>query len=245
MISTLQEGLAPNAVQSFGHNADGGLFTISYGSQVTEPLPADASVDAIAEALMKLGGIRNVEVVGAGTLDDPWVITIHDGVLTGTGEIKDLVFNVADVYLGSPVNAIDTVFGNAVDGIREVQRVVVDATGGNFTLTYASTPTSTVTEQAAGSTTTKETQRLTLSGTGTGSAGAFKLLTENGETANIAWSDTPATLAGNIAAALNAGGIYAGDVTVTSLGGGAYDIAFQTNGAHRALEVNVGTLTGA
>ncbi|MCC2638882.1 MAG: hypothetical protein K0Q68_2601, partial [Moraxellaceae bacterium] len=133
-ISTLNEGLAPNAVQSFGHNADAGLFTVTYGGQVTAPLAHDVTAEQLRDELKALGNIRDVEVSGSGTLGDPWVITLHDADLTG-GNVGALAFNTADVFTGMAVNKVEAGV-TASAGVAEVQRLLVDATGGSFTLTF-------------------------------------------------------------------------------------------------------------
>ncbi|MDO9175819.1 MAG: hypothetical protein Q7V62_13515, partial [Actinomycetota bacterium] len=110
--------------------------------------------------------------------------------------------------------------------------------GGSFTLTAKAPAGVLLVEKVPGDATTKEVQVLSLANA---ASGTFTLTFGGNTSASIAYSATPATLAANIAAQLNAAPVSAG-VTVTAGANGTYDITFNAVGAQGAITASAAGL---
>ncbi|MDO9173347.1 MAG: hypothetical protein Q7V62_00995, partial [Actinomycetota bacterium] len=124
------------------------------------------------------------------------------------------------------------------------------ASTGSIEYTFADAKNAFVTEVTAGSSTTAEVQRLSI----TGSGGSFTMALAGTETDPVEWvdADTAATLATKIQTAFNAtfSGIFTSGVVVTAVAGPQpentfeFDITWQSNGARLLIDVDIAELVG-
>lgn len=70
---------AVDEIQYVSNNATAGTFTLSDGTDTTDPIDYDATALEVATALeTDITAIVDVEVLGLGTTGNPWVIIFHD-----------------------------------------------------------------------------------------------------------------------------------------------------------------------
>lgn len=123
-------------------DADGGTFTLTFGSDETDPIPYDATAEDVQAALEALEsiGVGNVECTGGPLPASPITITFVGDL--GEQNIAALVPD--DTLLTAPVPAVQIAEATkGGSGVNEVQSIaIVNAIGGTFTLTFDGKTTS-------------------------------------------------------------------------------------------------------
>ncbi|MDO9174007.1 MAG: hypothetical protein Q7V62_04320, partial [Actinomycetota bacterium] len=69
---------------TLAHDATGGQFKLTYGSEATAWLDWNASTAAIETALENLLDVNDVTVTGAGSFANPWAITFNSATMAGS-----------------------------------------------------------------------------------------------------------------------------------------------------------------
>lgn len=144
------DATATDEEQTVTVTATGGTFTLTYDGQTTDAIAENATAATVQTELEQLSNIEVGDVVVTGSAGGPYTLTfggnladVNVEALTasaagltqaaGTGTAA-----VATTTAGGAAISIDhatTVAG--VAPVNEVQHVTVDATSGNFTVTYA------------------------------------------------------------------------------------------------------------
>jgi hypothetical protein len=110
----------------------GGTFAIIVGAQTTSDLAFDATAATIKTAIIALSNV------------EPTDVTAGAGTLVG----GDLLFTCDAAWPAAPVARLDPT--DLLSGTSEIQTVVVDATGGTFTLTFQGQTTAAIAANATG-----------------------------------------------------------------------------------------------
>lgn len=171
--------------------ATGGTFTLTYDGEETDAIAYNATAATVQAELEQLPNLAVGDVVVTGNAGGPYTVTFG-------GELADT--NVAAIT--SDVTELD--------GTNEVQTVTVDATAGNFTITYSGQTTGSLAFNASAATVQTALEALSNLAPGdvvvTGGPGA-------------AGGGTPYTLTfGGTLASTNVAQVTCGDVDLT--GGG-------------------------
>ncbi len=154
--------VATDEVQIVTIDATAGTFTLTWGGDTTDAIAEGASAAAVQTALEGLAGISIGDVVVTGSAGGPYTVTFGGNLadedvaaLTGSGALLTKAVGtgtaaVATTKVGgsahTPTHATTTA---GVAAVNEVQTVTVDATSGNFTLTYAGQTTASIAFDAA------------------------------------------------------------------------------------------------
>lgn len=119
-------------VQYVYNNATGGTFTLSDGTDTTDPLDYDSLASTIANRLeTDIDAITTVDVSGLGTASNPWVIIFSDPG-------------------GAPFGALTAGDGSLTGGVSTVQVATAGKSAGTFTLTYSGQTTGNIAYDAPG-----------------------------------------------------------------------------------------------
>lgn len=129
---------AVNEIQSVFNGADGGTFTLSFGTAETTDLAYNIAAGGLKTALELLDGITTVTTSGAGTSGDPWIVTFTS---PGATDVAILVADDTSLTNGTSTIAEDT---KGVTAVSEIQSVYNDAGDGTFTLTYSGQTTAAI-----------------------------------------------------------------------------------------------------
>ncbi len=98
-------------IQSVGHDATGGTFTLSFGGETTAPIDWDASAARVASAIQALSSVDAiVPLGGTGTTADPWRVRFQD---PGPADLPEMTGNGIGLTGGTVGLQISTV----ADGI--------------------------------------------------------------------------------------------------------------------------------
>lgn len=109
---------AVDEIQYVSNNATGGTFTLSDGTDTTDPIDYDATALEVKTALQAdITAIVDVEVLGLGTTGNPWVIIFHDPG-------------------GQPFGALTANDTGLTGGVSTVSVPTPGAAAGTFTLTF-------------------------------------------------------------------------------------------------------------
>lgn len=123
-------------------DATSGTFTLTFDGQTTSAIAHDASAADVQSALEALPNIGSGDVSVTGNDDGPWDVTFK-------GELADE--DVAEMTID------DSGLNNA---INEVQEITVDATGGQFTITFDGQTTADIAFDASAATVTSALEGL-------------------------------------------------------------------------------------
>lgn len=167
--TAVKDGAAlPNEAWTFGSDAQGGTFTISFDGETTSSLAYNASAGTVQTALEALTNITSgdVLVTGAGTLANPWRVEFQ-----GTYEAT----NVADptwttTSLTGSTGKLITIstYRNAETGLNERQVIRVDnsATAGTLKAEFGGYLTTALAYNASASTWDTALEALSSIGSG-------------------------------------------------------------------------------
>ncbi|MFC1535507.1 hypothetical protein ACFL7M_19350, partial [Thermodesulfobacteriota bacterium] len=124
------EGGTFNEVQTLYNNAEEGFFTITFEGETTGPIVYNSQV--IETSLESLSNIDDVEVSGAGTEDNPWVIEF-----TGTLANKPVnELTTQDFFQRTSGSTITTQRDGVAGTYNEEQTLYDNAEEGFFTVTF-------------------------------------------------------------------------------------------------------------
>lgn len=110
-------------------NATGGTFTLTYSGQTTAAIAYNAAASAVQSALIALSNIGASDVSVSGSAGGPYTVTFQ-GALAGT--------DVAEL----------TASATGLQGTDEIQHLTVDATNGDYTLTFSGQTTAAIDHDA-------------------------------------------------------------------------------------------------
>lgn len=93
---------ADQNVQTVSHDGTGGSFTLVHSGNTTANIAWNAAPEAVATALEATADLTDVEVSGAGTAADPYIITIVDGEVSAiTAGVDTLTGGTGTVTVGN------------------------------------------------------------------------------------------------------------------------------------------------
>lgn len=151
-----------NEIQFVSNTATAGTFTLTYSAQTTASIAYNATPAAVEAALELLSNITDVQVSGAGTSGNPWVVEF---VNPGNQNVAQMT-------------ATDTLTG----GVTTIYTSIQGSDGGTFTLSDGVTTTSAIAYNASAATIktrleTDITAITTVTVTGLGTAGSPWIVT--------------------------------------------------------------------
>lgn len=115
-----------------------GTYTITYDGQTTSALAYDANAATVQAALIALSNLASGDVVVTGTSIVTGLTLTFGGTLA-SADIAEITATLTGLVL---LDVAEDTAGDA--GTNEVQRVTVDATGGDFTITFEGQTTSAI-----------------------------------------------------------------------------------------------------
>ena len=126
VVSITETMAGVNSIIKAWTDATGGTWTATFGATTTAPLAYNATASQVETAIETL--FRDVAVSGAGTPQDPWIITIQ---APGPNPFTvGVTFNGANLTGGTLSNAV------VRRGAFPIQDVWTNARGGTFTLSH-------------------------------------------------------------------------------------------------------------
>lgn len=121
--ATLLTGTPIPEVQEIDVDAESGTFTITWSAQTTTAIAFNATPVAVQAALVALSNVAPGDVVVTGGVGQP-----------GGGTPYVLTWNAALDDVAAPTTTPASLVGTS---IPEIQQIAVDATGGDFTITWS------------------------------------------------------------------------------------------------------------
>ncbi|MFZ5560376.1 MAG: DUF4347 domain-containing protein, partial [Pseudomonadota bacterium] len=142
-VTELTEGARANETQRFGYSAEAGTFKLTYNGQTTAAIAWNATAADVETALEALTSVNagGVSVSGTGTYNNPFVFELTDVAdKTAAGAFHQLAAVSSDLARSDQKLSVSTIT-EGTGPVREIQQIVVDATGGDFNLTFGSETT--------------------------------------------------------------------------------------------------------